>query len=146
MSNSLWPQECNPPGSSVHEDSPGKNTRVSSHALLQGIFPTQRLNSGLQHYMWIPYHLSYQGSPRLLEWVAYPFSRESSWPRNWTRISCIAGGFFTNWATREAPSSPYVSSIIFLNVCAQTSPMSKNASHIGLGPTFMTSFKLELPL
>ena len=30
---------------------------------------------------------------RILEWVAYPFSRSSSWPRNWTRVSCIAGGF-----------------------------------------------------
>ena len=33
-----------------------------------------------------------------LEWVAYPFTRGSFWPRNWTRVSCIAGGFFTNWA------------------------------------------------
>ena len=32
----------------------------------------------------------------------YPFSSGFSWPRNWTGISCIAGGFFTNWATREA--------------------------------------------
>ena len=32
----------------------------------------------------------------------YPFSRGSSQPRNWTRVSCIAGGFFTSWATREA--------------------------------------------
>ena len=39
---------------------------------------------------------------RILEWVAYPFSSGSSWPRNWTRVSCIAGGFFTSWATREA--------------------------------------------
>ena len=35
---------------------------------------------------------------RILEWVAYPFSRASSQPRNWTRVSCIAGRFFTNWA------------------------------------------------
>ena len=39
---------------------------------------------------------------RLLEWVAFPFSRGSSQPRNWTRISCIGGGFFTNWAIRKA--------------------------------------------
>ena len=38
---------------------------------------------------------------RILEWVAYPFSSRSSQPRNWTRVSCIAGGFFTNWAIRE---------------------------------------------
>ena len=40
---------------------------------------------------------------RMLEWVAIPFSRGSSWPRDWTWISCvIAGRFFTVWATREA--------------------------------------------
>ena len=33
---------------------------------------------------------------RILEWVAYPFSRRSSRPRNQTRVSCIAGGFFTS--------------------------------------------------
>ena len=38
---------------------------------------------------------------RILEWVATHSSRGSSWPRNWTRVSCIAGGFFTSWATRE---------------------------------------------
>ena len=38
----------------------------------------------------------------ILEWAAFPFSRGSSWPRNWTRVSRIAGGFFTSWATREA--------------------------------------------
>ena len=39
---------------------------------------------------------------RILEWVAMPSSRGSSQPRNWTRVSCIAGRFFTSWATREA--------------------------------------------
>ena len=41
---------------------------------------------------------------RILEWVAYPFSKGSSWPRNWTGVSCIADGFFANWAIRETPS------------------------------------------
>ena len=40
-----------------------KNTGVSCHALLQGIFPTQGLNPGLPHCRWILYHLSHQGSP-----------------------------------------------------------------------------------
>ena len=70
--------------------------------LFQGIFPTQGLNPGLLRCRWILYQLSYQGSPRILEWVAYPFSSRSSQPRNWTGVSCIAGGFFTNWAIREA--------------------------------------------
>ena len=39
---------------------------------------------------------------RILEWVAFPFSRGSSQPRDWTQVSHIAGGFFTSWATREA--------------------------------------------
>ena len=39
---------------------------------------------------------------RKLEWVAFSFSRGSSQPRDWTQVSCIAGGFFTSSATREA--------------------------------------------
>ena len=39
---------------------------------------------------------------RILEWVAFPFSRGSSHPRDWTPVSRIAGRFFTFWATREA--------------------------------------------
>ena len=39
---------------------------------------------------------------RILEWVAFPFSRRSSQPRDQIQISHIAGGFFTSWATREA--------------------------------------------
>ena len=42
------------------------------------------------------------GKSKNTEWVAYPFSRGSSWPRNRTGVSCIAGRFFTSWATREA--------------------------------------------
>ena len=38
---------------------------------------------------------------RIVEWVAIPFSRESYWPRDWTQVFCIAGGFFTSWATRK---------------------------------------------
>ena len=55
------PMDCSPPGSSVHLDSPGKNTGVGCHAS----------------------------------------SRGSSQPRDGTRVSCIAGRFFTIWATRD---------------------------------------------
>ena len=65
---------------------PGQNTGVGSLSLLQGIFPTQGLNPGLPHCRQILYPLSHQGSPRILEWVAYPFSRGSSQPRNPTRV------------------------------------------------------------
>ena len=56
------PLDCSPPGSSVHGDSPSRDSAVSCHFLLWGIF----------------------------------------YPRDRTKVSCIAGGFFTNWATREA--------------------------------------------
>ena len=41
---------------------------------------------------------------RIVEWVAFPFSKGSSQPRGWTQVSHIAGGFFTSWATRESPA------------------------------------------
>ena len=59
-------------------DSLGQNTGVGCHSLPQGIFPTQGSNPGLPYGKWILYHLSHQGSPRILECVAYPFSRGSS--------------------------------------------------------------------
>ena len=55
--------DCSWPGSSVHGDSPGKNTGVDCHALLQGIFPTQGLNPGLLLCRRTLYHLSHQGGP-----------------------------------------------------------------------------------
>ena len=74
---------------------------MGSLSLLQGIFPTQGSNPSLPHCRRILYQLSHKGSPRILEWVAYPFSRGSSQPRNRNGVSCIAGGFFTNWAIRK---------------------------------------------
>jgi len=82
-------------------NSPGQNTGVGSLSLLQGIFPTQGLNSGLPHCWQILHQLSHKGSPRMLEWVAYLFSSGSSWLRNQTGVFCIAGGFLTNWTMRN---------------------------------------------
>ena len=56
--------DCNQPGSSIHGDSPGKNTGVGCHAHLQGIFPTRGSNQGLPHCRRILYHLSHQGSTK----------------------------------------------------------------------------------
>ena len=64
MSDPCDPMDCTPSGSSAHGDSPGKNTGGGCHALLQGIFPTQRLNPSLLHCRWILYQLSYQWSPK----------------------------------------------------------------------------------
>ena len=61
-----------------------------------------RSNPGLLHCGQILYLLSHKGSPSILEWVASCFSSGSSRPRNRTRVSFIAGWFFTNWAIREA--------------------------------------------
>ena len=83
------PMGCSPPGSSVHGDSPVKNTRVGCHALLQGLFPTQGSKPGVPCCRQILYHLSHQGSPRILQWVAYSFSRGSSQPRNQLGISAF---------------------------------------------------------
>ena len=85
--------------------SPGQNTGVGSLSFPQGIFPTQGLNPGLLHCRWILYQLSHKGSPRILEWVAFPFSMGSSRPRNRTGVSYIAGRFFTSWTAREALSN-----------------------------------------
>ena len=54
------PMDCNPSGSSVHGDSPGKNTGVGYHTLLQGIFPAQGSNPGLLHCRQILYCLSHR--------------------------------------------------------------------------------------
>ena len=100
VSDSSRPHElCSP------WNSPGQNTGVDSLSLLQRILPIQGSNPDLPHCGRILYQLSYRGSPRILEWVAYPFSSGSSWPRNQTGASCIAGGVFTNWAIREALSN-----------------------------------------
>ena len=63
------PMDCSPPGSSVHGDSPGKNTGVGCHFLLQGIFPTQGLNPGLLQCRQILYWLNHKGSPGIKEWI-----------------------------------------------------------------------------
>ena len=55
------PMGCSPPGSSVHRDSPGKNTGMGCHSLLQGNFPTQESNGGLLHCRWVLYQLSFPG-------------------------------------------------------------------------------------
>ena len=108
--------DCSPPSSSVHEDSPGKNTRVDFHALLQEIFPTQGSNPGLLHCRVILYHLSHQGNPGILKWVAYPFSKVSSWPRNRIKVSWIAGGLFTSWTTRKPSLAFFFFLIIYFTL------------------------------
>ena len=98
VSDSLWPH-----GLYSLWNSPGQNTGVGSLFLLQGIFPTQGLNPGLPHCRRVLYQLSHKRSPRILERVAYPFSRGSSQPSNRTRVSCMAGCFFYQLSYEGSP-------------------------------------------
>jgi len=69
---------------------------VGSLSLLQGIFPSQGSNPGLLHCRQIHYQLNQKGSPGILGWIAYPFPRGSSHPRDQTQVSYIAGRFITS--------------------------------------------------
>ena len=100
-SHSVVSDSLQPHGLYSSWNSPGRNTGMGSCSFLQVIFSAQELNPGLLHCRQILHQLSHKGSPRIVEWVAYPFSIGSSRSRNWTGVSCIAGGFFTNWAIRE---------------------------------------------
>ena len=82
------PIDCSRPGSSVHG--------ILQARILEWVFPTQGLKPGVLHRRRILYHLSHQGSPRILERIAYPFSRASSWPQNRPRVSSVAGRVFTS--------------------------------------------------
>ena len=84
-SRSLMLTLCDPMGCSPW-NSWGQNTGVGSLSLPQRIFPTQGSNPGLPLCRQVLYQLSHEGSPRILECVAYPFSRISSCPRNWTWV------------------------------------------------------------
>ena len=64
---------------------------------------------------------------RILEWVAFPFSKGSSQPWDWTQVSLIEGRFFTSWATREG--SIYLLKVhvngISLDICIETKGNSR---------------------
>ena len=83
----LWPTRLLSPW-----DSPGRNTGMGCHDLLQGIFPTQGSNPGLPHCRRILYHLSHQGSPFLYWmyriytcdiWIYHIFFIHSHFDRHW---------------------------------------------------------------
>ena len=102
-------------------NSPGQNTGVGSLSLLQGILPTRGRNPSFPHCRWILYQLSHQGSPRILEWLAYSFSGGSFWPRNPTGVSGIAGRFFTNRVNRDE--------WMWLLINSQAEPWQSEDSH-----------------
>ena len=112
---------------------------MGCHSFLQGIFLTQGSNSGLPNCRWILYRLSHQGSPRILEWVAYPFSRGTFWPRNRTGVSCIAAGFFTIWITMEVPPE-YI--WYHIRICV---PISDLLHPLAPGQRIMSYFPMSGP-
>ena len=94
------PTLCDPMDYTVHEI---LQTRILEWVTVP--FSGNLPNPGLSHCRQIIYQLIHQGSPRILEWVVSLFSSGSPWPRHRTRVSCIAGRFFTSWATREQLNS-----------------------------------------
>ena len=141
VSDSLWPRGLYSPWNSL-----GQNTGVNSLSLLQEIFPTRGLNPSLPHCSQILYQLSHKGSPRILEWVAYPFSSRSSSPRNQTGVSCIAGGFSTNWAIKEAHYQWLFFSLIFieLGTAIGTRYIVKNKCQLNLKPWVFRAWNLNI--
>ena len=95
--------DCSPPGSSVQWDSPGKNTGVGCHSLLQRIFLTQGSSLGLLYYRWIPYCLSHQGSPKNIFVVVQS-------------LSCVRL-FLTPWAAARQLTCPSPSPRVCSNSC-----------------------------
>ena len=79
VSDSLWPHGLWPARLPGPWNSLGQKLEWIAILFSRGIFPTQGLNPDLSHCRWILYRLSHQESPRILEWVAYPFSHTSSW-------------------------------------------------------------------
>ena len=116
VSNSLWPHRLYSPW-----NSPGQNTGVDSFPFSKDL-PNPGIEPRSPSLQVDSLPTEPQGSPRVLEWVAYPFSRGSSQPRNQTGVSCIAGRFFTSWAIREAPGgqqlykngSPHSSVLVYI--------------------------------
>ena len=106
---------CNPmdhslPGSSIHGNSPDKNTGVSCHALLQGIFPTQGSKPSLPYYRQILYHPSHQGSLYYtMKWQPTPvfMPGKSHGPRSlvgyspWGRNESDTTDFTSHFLTKE---------------------------------------------
>ena len=90
----MWHQLCNVPDSTpIPFISEWQNQDIHLHE--------SESRSVVSDPLW-PHGLYGIIQVRILEWVAIPFSRGSSQPSNWTLVSCIAGGLFTSWATREA--------------------------------------------
>ena len=147
------PTLCDP-GLHSPWNSPGQDNGWVAFPFSRGIFPAQGLNPGLLHCRWILYQLNCQGSPRILEWVAYPFSSGSSQPRNQTKecllipqksLVCGSSGVIIQWKkpvsnwrkysfSRRLPFyRGYVRSDPLSSVFSQLAPYSTEHSHYQKG-------------
>ena len=88
------PLDCSPPDSSIHG--------IFQARILEWVAMSSSQPRDWTHVSCIAGCLRHQDSPRILEWVAYPFSRGTSWPRNQTGVSCIASRFLP----AELPRKP----------------------------------------
>ena len=131
----------------------GQNTGVGSLYLLQRFFITQGSNPDLLHCRWILYHLSHKRSPRIPQWVAYPFSSRISQSRNWTGVFCIAGGFFTNWTISTSTTWKVLIKYVISNICSQAVPshfiflivsFAVNIFNLGVVPFYLFFFSRNL--
>ena len=125
MSDSVQPHRRQPTRLPCPWDSPCKNTGVGCHFLLQ-CMKVKSESEVTQSCPTLsdPMDCSPPGSSahgifwaRVLEWVAFPFSRGSSQPRDQTQVSCIAGEFFTSGATWETHAAAAKSLQSCLTLC-----------------------------
>ena len=97
----------------------------------------------------VPWRNPWNSPARILEWVAIPISRVTSWSRDWTWVSCTAGSFFTIWDTREALGHAKLASIhcihyFFTSVFCTIFPVS-GISHFHFSPHLQTCLVPILP-
>ena len=98
--------DCSLPGSSVHGIFQARILEWIAVCFSRGIFSTQGSNPGLPHCRQILYQLSYQGSPRILEWVADPFSSGSKLERKQAVCAFDFGSPLPASSPLAAPGSP----------------------------------------
>ena len=111
----LGPHGLWPTGSSVHEDSPGKNTGVGCPFLLQGIFPTQGLNPSLLHWQTDPLPLRHLGSP------GFHRSEQFTSKQVFHKVLSDGMGVFSLFTTKVRYSCPCLCRVLLVScvyVCA----------------------------
>ena len=126
VSNSLWPHGLRPVRLLCPWNSPGKNTGVGCHSLLQEIFLTQGSNPCLLHCRWILYHLSHQGSHRMApgtpisKTLTFSNSQDPVERKWWGCLACLRpeggkvisdplGDCIQNCLVREEPTTQQLS-------------------------------------